>query len=150
MLRNLWSEKSTFIGLMIFAYFYSMILAPKIAPYTGSHLLGKINLMHESCLWDTSNIFSTEYNNLRGSDYFIGSMDKRKEKMLNKCLLTFWGLTHLIFYTIVAYMCPNYVFYAFITGCVFEFYEYQVYKCHDILDIFWNTMGLGIGMYAAS
>jgi hypothetical protein len=125
--------------LMSIVYVYAMQFAPSLAHKKNVPFYNFLNTLHEGCIIDLP---SANLNSMRGTNYFIGAMNGDKSKKLKGCLLTFWGLTHFLFYFLVGYMCPDYIDLAFIISFVFEYYEYRVYKCHDVLDIFLNVLGL--------
>ena len=60
--------------------------------------------------------------------------------------MTFWSMSHFILYFILGYFLPNLWFEEFIIGIIFEFGEREK-RCDDMLDIFYNGMGLALGWY---
>lgn len=123
--------------ILTIAYIYSIILAPKLINNE------KINNIHESCF------INCKYNicNLssRGDNYYINS-----SKTSEKCMMTFWGFTHVLLYTILGFLFPDMFIQLFLLGIIFEIYEKYKFDCHDTLDIYFNTIGLLIGYTASS
>lgn len=77
--------------------------------------------------------------NLRDISYLMDS-----EMEHTKCLLTGWELSHLLLYVIIGYFFNIYI--ALTLSVLFELYEHYMYDCASILDLFWNTLGLFIGI----
>ena len=125
--------------LYIIAYIYSLVYAPMIAN-DKDHF---INKLHEKCLYecDVCRIITSG----RGDNYYIAAMTPEKQKQLNKCLFSFWGLTHFILYVFIGYFAPDLFYETFIVGIVFEVFEFYKYDCADPLDIVWNTLGFIVG-----
>jgi hypothetical protein len=137
--------------LFALAYVYSLVFAPRIARYRGKGMLPALNAAHESCLVNTKNISPTlHYTDGRGSEYYIDAMDEHKALKLKFCLVTFWSFSHLFLYFLVGNFCPKYAHVAFLAGFLFELYEYVHLRCHDVLDIAWNALGLGMGLMVSS
>jgi hypothetical protein len=122
------------------AYIYGIKFAPYIREKKGK-IFNKLNKMHESCIFKCK--YCKHFTKMRGSGYIIG--ENHEDKTRKRCLITWWSLTHILFYASLAYIAPDYIPYFFAIGILFELYEYHYYKCHDVLDILWNTIGLFIG-----
>ena len=84
----------------------------------------------------------------RGSGSFItiGKNKKvNKDETMRYCVFTMWAATHVITYMFLGFFCPSLFWLTFIIGTLFEIFECFTFDCHDILDIFYNTIGFGIG-----
>ena len=100
---------------------------------------------------DTDNIGQkVQYTEGRGRQYYIDVMDDNKARKLQFCLVTFWSFSHLLLYFLVGVFSPRFANVAFVAGILFELYEYAHLRCHDVLDIAWNALGLGAGLYVSS
>ena len=77
----------------------------------------------------------------RGGTYLLSSdcMDH------TECLFTVWEASHLLLHIGMGYSLNAY--FSVAIGIIFEIFEYYVYDCASILDIFWNTLGMLIGVY---
>jgi hypothetical protein len=138
------SETHRLLLLLSFAYVYCLEIAPRIA---NKERWKRLNDIHESCFIDTAPLTGRNYTyaNGRGDDYYIGSMTRRKRQMLDTCLVTFWSFSHIVLYFAIGLLCPGKAGFAFATGVAFEWYEYKVLGCHDLLDILFNGLGLIAG-----
>lgn len=143
-MQFLQNETRRLLLLFAVSYLYCLVWAPLVAKRKEWK---RTNALHESCVVDTSPLTQDvlAYSKWRGSEYYIGVMDARKRKMLDHCLLTFWGATHIFLYFCVGLLCPGHAAVALGVGVGFEVYEAYVLECHDILDIFWNALGLIAG-----
>lgn len=77
----------------------------------------------------------------RGKNYTLtlsGAMKKY-------CFMTSWAITHLILYAIIGFFFPKMFWTAFLVGVLFELSEWFLLDCHDVLDLFWNSLGFFIG-----
>jgi len=83
--------------------------------------------------------------NTRGENYFI-STPIYQQKGIKKCILTFWGFTHFIFYLFLTYLFPSFYIEFIIIGIFFEIYEYYRFGCHDFNDFILNGLGIFVGM----
>ena len=131
-----------FTILLIIAYSYAILFAPKIENINDKTILGRLNKLHVSCIVPTNNKnIHKLINKCRGKGYFI-SKNKKLNDEIRKCLLTFWGLTHILLFFIVGFFCPDLIIPAIFIGIMFEVYEYIKFNCEDYLDFIWNTFGL--------
>ena len=101
--------------------------------------------MNESCIYGCGTC--NKYTKIRGKDYFVSNMDKKKEHELKRCVFTFWHLTHYITYTIIGYLFPIMFIESVILGTSFEIFEYLKYDCHDALDVVYNALGFVTGYF---
>lgn len=77
----------------------------------------------------------------RGKNYSL-TPTKAMEKY---CFMTSWAITHLILYAIIGFLFPKMFWTSFFVGVVFEIAEWLTLDCHDLLDLFWNSLGFFIG-----
>ena len=82
--------------------------------------------------------------NARGKNYFI-STPLHEQKNIKKCILTFWGFTHFLFYLVLSYLFPAFYMDFIIIGILFEVYEYYQFICHDFNDLLLNLLGIFVG-----
>lgn len=121
--------------IYILGYLYSLVIANMVIVRES-----KINILHQHCFLKGKHLLP------RGKNYYMTpfTTDEMKKRTDN-CILTFWGLTHVILYAFLGYFCPDLFLETFIAGFMFEAFEAQYYDCHDLFDIFLNTLGFGIG-----
>lgn len=93
-------------------------------------------------------IIKTKDNNInqfikktRGSKYYPHISDSNDEE----CLLTEWGLSHFLSCMVIGFLVPRQWLLIFIVTLGWEFIEYFC-KCHDILDLVWNSLGIVTGV----
>ena len=153
------------IYIVIGLYIISVLFIVCIIPYCNRNniIVSNITKKFSSgcvCICNKP-ICKTILNNGRSSNYLnpITKSIKNKENKENKeditlrelynktCLLSFWGLSHVILYMLIGIILPNYFVELFIIGCLFEIVEHTMFKCGDILDIIWNNIGYVIGIY---
>jgi uncharacterized Tic20 family protein len=144
---------------LIFIYIISFVLVlltNEILKYNNSYsntisnLINKCFLLNETKLtkWLTKS---------RGKYYYTITENKTREKYLTKeekglvdkklkyCLITLWAVVHIGLYIIIGFLCPNLFIQSFFIGAMFELYEKYAFKCHDSLDVIFNSIGFGIG-----
>ena len=89
----------------------------------------------------------------RSNNYFwekeVNNQDNKKDlsDKKNYCLLTLWGLTHFLLYFVFGLITPKLFWVAMVVSVLFEYYENLEWDCHDVLDVFINTLGLVSGTY---
>lgn len=76
--------------------------------------------------------------NCKGDDYLLTS-----GKYEMDCFMSIWELSHIYLHIIIGYHLD--MRYSLMIGGTFEVYEWSAYKCHNWMDIFWNTLGATIG-----
>lgn len=131
------------LSILLFAYIYCFVYAPSIEndnslTITKIHKSCPINCKSEKC--------KTHFKNTRGDKYFI-SIPENEQTYIKNCAVTFWGLTHFFMYFIITFLVPSFYIEFFFLGIGFEIYEYYKFKCHDINDIYFNTLGILLGKY---
>lgn len=60
-------------------------------------------------------------------------------------VFTIWNLSHVLYFTLGAYLFPDKAFLLWYLGIVWELLEDYV-KVMNPLDIFWNTIGIALGL----
>jgi len=135
---------SLFIIFIIVSLAYCFHITPALAK-RNDKLSQKITKINESCIFGCNEC--KKYTKTRGGEYFINSMDQKKEEEIKRCVLTFWGFSHYLTYIIVGYLFPSMFIESMILGIAFEYFEYVVYQCHDGLDIVYNGLGFLTGQY---
>lgn len=95
--------------------------------------------MNQTCLTKCDHYICKKITLLRDSEYTPNS-----DIQPNECMFTSWEFSHVIFHIILGYF---YNIYISITYSVcFELYEHYFYNCGSFLDLFWNGLGLLIGV----
>jgi len=61
------------------------------------------------------------------------------------CLVSSWNVSHILAYMVLGYFLPDFFLETLIIGIVFESIE-SVNNCHDVLDVFYNSIGYLMGM----
>lgn len=89
----------------------------------------------------------------RGRNYFWDKdsvetpMSAESIKDLNEhCVLTLWGLTHVLFHFSIGLFCPSYWIVSVLISVGFEVFEKAVWDCQDGFDVVLNTIGLCCGL----
>jgi hypothetical protein len=146
-------KKYTFKNIMLIliilsmAYIYCFTLAPIIDSIKGNTIIETIRKIHRMCYFDCNSKNCNDIiTTFRGENYFLTDSEL-DQKNINNCIITFWGLSHILLYFILTFLLPSFYIEFFIFGIIFEIYEYYFFKCHDIMDIFLNTIGIIIGKY---
>jgi hypothetical protein len=135
---------TTIFILCTIVYIYCIIFAPYVEQ-NNTGLFSYIDKMHKKCLYSCKSDQCYEYMiNTRGENYFI-STPIYKQKSIKKCMFTFWGFTHFIFYLILSFLFPSFYMEFIIIGILFEIYEYYRFNCHDFNDLILNGLGIFIG-----
>lgn len=92
------------------------------------------------CLVECDNpVWRNISSTLRDPNYSLGiDVDHRK------CMFTGWELSHVILHGLLGYFFNVYI--SVSLSILFELYEHYVYDCASVLDLFWNTSGLLVGI----
>jgi hypothetical protein len=131
------------IYAVAFIYVFHFALAINKAP---SGWKKAVNDIHEGSVIRVGGEAGELLTGGRGSRYIIGvDMTAEVQADLRTNVMTFWGFTHFTAYTFLGLFCPDLFWQTFAAGCLFETYEYKKYKCQDLLDIIWNTVGFAVG-----
>lgn len=115
--------------------------------------------IHASCVFECNNDtcrYITE--NYRSPNYFCNELIKEttprnleiRKKYRYTCMLTSWGVSHILLYIILGISCPSCFYETFIIGILFEIVEHYVWKCGDALDILFNSFGFLIGAHIST
>jgi hypothetical protein len=139
------SKKNQYV-IMGILYLISSILG-SIVQYlllTEHSYTAGLNKYTQECLYSGHSKISKLLSSTRGSDYYLSS---EKYKFLDNtpCLVSWWAFTHVILYLFIGFFCPDLFVPSLIIGILFEIGECLFFKCHDILDVFFNSFGFGIG-----
>jgi ribulose bisphosphate carboxylase small subunit len=78
-------------------------------------------------------------NNLRGSNYWIGTNFKDQYR----CKVSTWEISHMLTHVFLGYFTNIFISQGLSVG--FEIYEQQVYNCGSWLDLVYNFSGYLIG-----
>jgi hypothetical protein len=106
-----------FLTLVVVVYIFTSHLILDRNPFMRG--------VHAACLW-------------RGS--------QRCSESGCRCTVSFWSLSHIIYYAVLSAMCPSLRVEMFIIGIVWELLEIH-WGYDDMLDIFWNALGILIGAW---
>lgn len=142
----------------IFLYLICFLSIIYLVPYLIKHNYTKniTKKFHYSCLCECEN-FLCKYltTSFRSSSYFINDMIKeinpenvdQRNKYQSTCILSGWGMSHVIFYVMIGLLLPNHFYQVLLGGILFEIIEHYVWDCGDIFDILWNMFGFLLGKY---
>lgn len=100
---------------------------------------------NEICFWNTHNSRMESFvNTYRGGmkTYAPPSANSSKHYV---CVLTEWGISHFILYTVIGFCIPKKWWFSFSLGCLWELLEWFI-NVYDILDIPLNALGLAVGV----
>jgi uncharacterized membrane protein AbrB (regulator of aidB expression) len=120
------------------------------------HQLGNslYNLI-QKCVIYIEHPLVAKLTSLRGKNNFtVNDVEKNLENKIKQkngknndkyCILSLWALTHIFLYMLIGFFCPDLFIPSFIIGVIYEIFEKYSFDCHDVLDIFYNSLGFGIG-----
>lgn len=135
------------ITILSIAYIYSLVYAPSIENINDNSFTSSIAKMNKSCILNCTSEKCKKYiTDNRGKQYFI-SIPQNEQEYINGCVITFWGFTHFFMYFILALLVPAFYVELFFIGVGFEIYEYYKFDCHDMNDLYLNTMGILLGNF---
>ena len=124
-------KKYTFKNIMLIliilsiAYIFCFTFTPMIDSTKGNCITETITKIHRMCYLEcNSQNCSDLITSLRGENYLLTDSELDKNKIKN-CIITFWGITHIILYLLLAFLLPSFYIEFFIIGVLFEIYEYQ-------------------------
>jgi hypothetical protein len=152
------NQKITIITMAIIALIFIM----RILPYILNKNFFFTNLakrIHYGCLFTCdADQCKNVTDKWRSSNYFINDMIKEKvpenkeqrEIYQKSCILSSWGVSHYVLYMIFGIIAPTYLKTSIFIGIFFEIVEHYAWKCGDILDVLWNTVGFLTGQYIHS
>ena len=88
------------------------------------------------------------FKKITGKNTFLDILDRHSSIKINRkhCLVSYWGLSHLIGYAIVAFFVPKMWLFILIGGFLWEFFESQ-YQVSSWFDIVWNSIGVLFGTF---
>jgi len=67
-------------------------------------------------------------------------------RVRNRCVLTFWGMTHLLLYTVIGFVAPGTWLVAYLVGLVYECVIERANRVNCPFDLIWNAVGLVVGI----
>lgn len=138
----------TGVYVAIIITFIALIYIFAVAPYP--EMLPKwVVDTNQACLIGCNSEMCRPFLCGRGNKYIIEETSPEIEEKARNCMLTTWNFSHFIFYTVIAFLCPEYPLELFMIGNIFEYYEYLAYECQDTTDILANTMGIATGVSLA-
>jgi hypothetical protein len=135
---NKYDRLITVYIILIISFIYCIVVP-------AEYVHDSINQFQKKCYCDCKTDVCKYISSKRGDDYYIGYTEKEDIIRNKSCFLTHWNITHLLFYMLLSYIAPFYIFELFIIGISFELFEYKYYDCHDYWDIVNNVIGLAIG-----
>ena len=139
------SEKKQYSAMFIL-YFISLSLV-LIVQYLLSKkhsFISGLTKYTRGCLYSCSQNISKFLISTRGINYYLTSK-KYHPSNDDNCLVSVWAFAHVVLYIFVGFFCPNLFVPSLLVGIFYEIMECIFYKCHDVLDIFFNSLGFGIG-----
>lgn len=145
-MENKTKKKFKFIPFIIIFTALSLIYIFYLTPFMQKNrnilIFKYLDDLNKSCFLDCNNKICREFVRIgRGHKYFLWGK-KEEQFEISSCILTFWGLSHIIFYFIVTYLLPQYYIEIFLISVLFEIVEFKLFTCHDIKDIFLNIIGI--------
>lgn len=82
----------------------------------------------------------------KGENYVPGFNQKENEELRRTCIITRWNAFHFLSHFILVLIFPRCWVTIFIVSLLYEIWEYVTFKGHDIGDIFYNSMGVGLAL----
>jgi hypothetical protein len=147
----------TYIYIIIL---YATLIIVKISEKKHKYGIGMYNLIQD-CVIYTEHPIVAKLTSFRGkNDFTVNNIEKNLENNIknniekqNKnekdnhkyCILSLWALTHIFLYMLIGFFCPDLFIPSFLIGVIYEIVEKYSFECHDALDIFYNSLGFGIG-----
>lgn len=84
---------------------------------------------------------------LRGEGYFLTQEeDSKRLHRVKHCMLSLWGVLHFILFAIIGFVAPTILPAIIVVSVVYELAEWQLYQCHDAIDVVLNVVGYITGM----
>ena len=134
--------------LMVGIYTISAILLWLITQLNNStHAPKSVAAVGKYCFITAPSFMWGFLRNNRGRNYYLNNANGVDKDVTPNCMLTIWGLSHVILYMILGWFVPDMFWETFFIGIAFEYLEKNTFDCHDILDIMWNSIGFLIGKY---
>lgn len=140
--------------IMLGIYAISAILLFLVTQLNNPAYVPKsFNVAGKYCFIGAPNFMWDFLRRYRGKNYYLNKTNNTNNidsDVTPNCMLTIWGLSHVILYMILGWFVPDKFWETLLIGIAFEFLEKWSYDCHDILDIMWNSVGFLIGRYLRS
>ena len=95
-----------------------------------------INMEH--CFIKCDHNICTNFTQLRDSNYSMNNTQPYD------CVFTLWESSHMLFHVFIGYYFNIYI--SVIISVFYEIFEHCFYNCGSYLDLFWNGLGLLIGV----
>lgn len=87
-------------------------------------------------LKNDNNVIKKILNKSRGREYYITG---ESTESLNNCGITLWEFSHFLMHIFVGYWFD--LRWSLLIGCSFEAWEWHQYKCENIMDVVYNSLG---------
>jgi len=149
MFENIKNNKRSFLYLIIIGVLLSFIAILTFSydyKINGHTLFGKFAKFSTKCTFKTDNPLLQKYSKMTKTENYLTQEPKEvNDEYVNTCFMTVWHSIHFLVYLTLGFMFPLFWKEVLIGATLFEFYEYLSCNCHDVTDIFWNTLGVFIG-----
>jgi len=140
-LVNIYNSSTLEQRKLIFIYTISLIALCIFV--LGKKINSNLFTIMDKCFIGTPGYLESYVRAGRGSNYYLNNSFSN---IPSKCLVTGWALSHVILYMVLGYVLPNMFWETLFIGILWEIVECIFYKCHDIMDVLWNSIGFIIGM----
>lgn len=140
---SLTKNKQYVIMCSFYLISFIMILTIQYLIFTEHQYTTGLNKYMHQCVYSPDSKIAKKLTSMRGTKYNL-SPKKYKINHHKYCLVSIWAFSHVLLYTMIGFYCPNLFFPSLIIGILFELSE-TIFKCHDVLDVVFNTIGFGIG-----
>jgi len=102
-------------------------------------------LTYDVCLFKCYNSkCKTFINKTKGDNYYL-SKYSISQAFSKVCVFTPYELSHIIYHIFIGYYFN--IYYSLAIGFTFEFIEWRLYNCENVMDIIYNTIGAMIGIF---
>lgn len=100
------------------------------------------------CTLGTHGIKTLENYSLhtKSDTYFPAASEEENRAFVKGCFMSRFQFIHLVGHFLMALVFPHFIGTIWITTALFELYEYVGYRCHDVTDLLYNTIGLALGV----
>lgn len=104
-------------------------------------------VMHKYCTVRTKNPWLQKIGHrLRGENYITTNSPEDNQKYTRECIVTPWNMFHFSAHFVLVLLFPECWVSIFLVSLTYEAYEYVAWKCHDYGDIFYNALGVALGL----
>lgn len=139
---------ASILGLIIWKITAYIFLDENYNSTEKSAFVETMNNFLWGCAYESDNPSLHQLGDMtKGSKYFFIRGEQYNDIYRKKCVVTNYHIAHFFMYVIFGFLFPNIFWELVVASSIFEIFEYYYCNCEDVMDVFYNVMGLYLGKY---